>query len=77
MSEIKDGGCICRDTTCCSLCGVRSCDCGPNCGLTWNMTHRCPVHKASPNDPSDYGRSISIPAAMIQESEGKEKDEHV
>lgn len=62
--------CICRDSSCCSLCGTFSCDCGSGCGLTWNMAHPCPVHKQSPQNPSDYGRSITIPFAMIQEAEG-------
>jgi hypothetical protein len=54
--------CICRDTSCCSLCGTFSCDCGPNCGLTWNMTHPCPVHKRVP-EGADYHKPVVIPNA--------------
>lgn len=59
------GKCICRDTSCCSLCGTISCDCGAGCGITWNLMHPCPVHRKPPKH-ADYGKAVIISRDLVE-----------
>lgn len=58
--EDRNKICTCKDTSCCSFCSIMSCDCDENCGLSFNLTHRCEIHNNDGRKFGDYGKAVII-----------------